>query len=123
MGANRDAAVDVYTPIHETRIITVVPEANPASDSDGTDGTGFTVLYLSLERQGAVTDYQWELLYWNGVIWEVVEDSSLLAVGDFDPTKDFQQHYAISGVFRYAFRLVSFTGGTGVRATLNKSVG
>lgn len=120
MGANRDAANDVYTPIHLTRIVTVA-EAAPTVGTDGVDCTGFNVLMFTTGDLVAITDYQYEIYLYNGTKWDLWEDSVLLDVADFDPTKIHQQQFMLSGAFRFALRLKSITG-TSIRVTTNYAV-
>jgi hypothetical protein len=121
MGANRDAANDVYTALHFTRVVTSTPESVPAAPTDGESCIGYNVVFLSTKLLAGATSHSYELYFYDGVAWKLVEDSSTLAVADFDPTKDFEQHYNVAAVQRFAVRLMTNVGGD-VRVTTNVSV-
>lgn len=121
MGANRDAANDVYTSNHFTRVVAATPESVPALPTDGESCIGFNVIFVSTKLLTGATSHSYELYFYDGVEWKLVEDSTTLAVEDFDPAADFEQHYNVSAVQRFALRLMTNVGGD-VRVTTNVGV-
>jgi len=108
---NKDAAKEVYTPDHQTRTFTSggLPEADPSLATDGTDCSKYNVLTFFRHHNASGTS-QYELWYYDNIQWFVYEDSSTLAVADYDPTADhFMQHYNVVGVYRYKLVMQSST--------------
>jgi hypothetical protein len=119
MGQNRDAANDVYTSLKFSRVVATAPESMPTLATDGENCIGFNVLALSTKMLG--TSHSYELYFWDGHYWKLIEGSSELTVDEFDPTKDFFQHYNISAVERFYVRLMTSVGGA-TRVTTNIGV-
>jgi len=117
--ANKTAAKEVYTPDHSNRVVSAA-ESVPSLSTDGTDCSGFNVLAVSRTLTLATT-VDFALYYYDGAGWLVAEDSTALAVDDYDPTAaSFFQQYNIAGVFRYKF-VVTATDGT-LRVAENLSI-
>lgn len=118
---DRDAANEVYTPLHQTRLVSSFPDpAVPTLDTDGTDCSKWNVLTVFRKNIGATTS-AYELYFFDNTAWHLAEDSSTLAVADYDPTAtSFIQPYNIIGVYKFEFRMVSADGS--VRVTENLQV-
>lgn len=121
MGENRDAANDVYEALHFTRTVGAAPESVPTGSTDGIDCEGFNVLFLSTKLLAGSSSHSYELYIYDGSQWKIGEDSATLAVDDFDPTADFQQHYNLAGIKRFALRLMTAVGGN-IQVTTNVGV-
>ena len=121
MTAERDAANAVYTALHFARVVDSTPESIPSAATDGENCIGYNVLFLSTKLLAGATSHSYELWYYDGAVWKKVEDSSTLAIDEFDPTKDFEQHYNIAAVQRFALRLMTNVGGD-VQVVTNVSV-
>lgn len=120
MGANRDAANDVYTPLHYTRLVSTVPESAPSLATDGNSCVGYNILMVSTKLVTA-TGHSFELYFYDGASWILVESSADLSAAEFDPLADYLQHYNVATVQRFALRLLTSVGGS-TRVTTNIGV-
>lgn len=110
---DRDAANEVYTPLHkDARSVTAgaMPEAAPTLATEGVDCSEWNMLAFTRKHTTATTS-QWKLHFYDNDGWFVAEDSSTLDPADYDPTAPiFFQQYNLGGVWRYKITMESADG-------------
>lgn len=86
----------------------------PTTDAHGFELDGWNDFLLSMVVDGAVTDYQWILRFYDGRHWQVIEDSSTLAAADFDPTANYHRNYYAVNWSRGHLQMINCTNGNGI---------
>ncbi len=95
-------------------------DAAPSGSGAGFSLDGWNDFLLSMTVDGAVTDYQWKLWFYDGRNWKLIEDSSTLT--GYDPTADFDENYYCVNWTRGYVQMMNCTGGTGIDVVGNRGL-
>jgi hypothetical protein len=117
----RDAAHQVYQPEYFSAERSI-PDTVPTVSTDGLDCEGRNLMLFTRTLLVGATSAAYVIYMYDGNRWIALEDSTLLAVEEYDPAAtNFAQQYNIAGFQRVKVVLTALVGGN-VQVTTNLTV-